>query len=63
MQDEMIQRAAELLADGTVTRVLGWRSGQFVYDVSPALFETEDELQNFFVWRIYNVSATHRNDT
>ncbi|MDD5887285.1 MAG: 4Fe-4S dicluster domain-containing protein [Oscillospiraceae bacterium] len=50
MQDEMIQRAAELLADGTVTRVLGWRSGQFVYDVSPALFETEDELQNFFVY-------------
>ncbi len=50
MQNEMIQRAAALLADGTVTRVLGWKAGQFAYDISPAVFTTEDDLQNFFVY-------------
>lgn len=34
----MQKRAAELLADGTVNRVLGWEEGEFFYDVSPAVF-------------------------
>ena len=32
MQSEMMKRASELLADGTVVRVLGWKNGEFVYD-------------------------------
>ena len=32
MQSEMMKRASELLADGTVVRVLGWKNGEFVYE-------------------------------
>ena len=38
MQSEMMKRASELLADGTVVRVLGWKNGEFVYDPTPAVF-------------------------
>ena len=46
----MEKRALELLADGTVNRVLGWTAGEFVYDVTPAVFETAEELQNGFLY-------------
>ena len=39
MQSEMMKRASELLADGTVVRVLGWKNGEFVYDPTPAVFD------------------------
>ena len=42
MQETMIARAAALLADGTVSRVLGWKKGEFVYDVTPAVFTSEE---------------------
>ena len=29
MQETMIKRAKELLADGTVNRVMGWKKGEF----------------------------------
>ena len=35
------KRALELLADGTVTKVLGWEEGDFIYDVTPAFFDKE----------------------
>ena len=44
MQDAMIKRAKELLADGTVSRVVGWKKGEFSYDITPAFFETAEEL-------------------
>lgn len=46
----LVQKAAELLADGTVDRVLGWRNGEFKYDVTPAVFNTKETLENEFVW-------------
>ena len=46
----LVQKAAELLADGTVERVLGWRNGEFKYDVTPAVFSTKEALENEFVW-------------
>ena len=46
----MTERAAQLLADGTVQRVLGWEKGEFSYDLTPAFFETADELKNL----VYN---------
>ena len=49
MQAAMISRAKELLQGGQVHRVLGWRTGEFVYDVTPAVFETVEELENGFV--------------
>ena len=49
-REQLIDRAAALLADGTVCAVLGWKKGEFDYDLTPAVFETEDELKNGFVW-------------
>ncbi len=49
-QMQLIDRAAALLADGTVCAVLGWKKGEFDYDLTPAVFESEDELKNGFVF-------------
>lgn len=40
----------ELLADGTVARVLGWKAGDLPYNPEPAYFETEESLKDF----VYN---------
>ena len=50
MQAVMEKRALALLADGTVNRVLGWTAGEFVYDVTPAVFETAEEVENGFLY-------------
>ena len=50
MQEAMKKRAAELLEDGTVNRVVGWKAGDFVYDITPAVFDTKEELDEF----VYN---------
>ena len=50
MQEAMIKRAKELLADGTVSRVVGWKKGEFSYDITPALFESAEELDADFVY-------------
>jgi ferredoxin len=50
MQEVMVKRASELLADGTVVRVLGWKNGEFAYDPTPAVFESADALSTF----VYN---------
>ncbi|MBE6599480.1 MAG: 4Fe-4S ferredoxin [Ruminococcaceae bacterium] len=50
MQEVIKKRAIELLSDGTVTRVLGWKKGEFAYDVTPAVFETAEEIERDFVY-------------
>ena len=50
MQEAMINKAKQLLADGTVNRVIGWKKGEFVYDITPAIFETAEELDADFVY-------------
>jgi hypothetical protein len=49
-REQLIDKAASLLADGTVSCVLGWRKGEFDYDVTPAVFKTADEIKEGFVW-------------
>lgn len=44
---ELINRAKELLADGTVARVLGWKAGDLSYNPEPAYFQTPESLENF----------------
>ncbi|MBE7022480.1 MAG: 4Fe-4S ferredoxin [Ruminococcaceae bacterium] len=44
---ELVTRAKELLADGTVARVLGWKCGDMAYNPEPAFFETAEELEGF----------------
>ena len=50
MQEAIIKRAKELLADGSVNRVIGWKKGEFVYDITPAVFETAEEIDADFVY-------------
>ena len=47
---ELITRAKELLANGTVARVLGWKIGDMPYNPEPAFFETVESLDKF----VYN---------
>ena len=49
-RDLLVERASALLKDGTVSHVLGWRKGEFDYDITPALFDTAEELNEAFVW-------------
>ncbi len=46
----LVQKATDLLANGTVDRVLGWKRGEFDYDVTPAVFTTAEALASDFVW-------------
>lgn len=46
----LVNKATELLENGTVDRVLGWRTGEFDYDITPAVFCTADEFKKDFVW-------------
>ncbi len=48
--EALLARASALLADGTVDRVLGWKAGEFSYDVTPAVFQSEEELRRDFVF-------------
>ncbi len=50
MQAAMISRAKELLQGGQVQRVLGWKTGEFVYDITPAVFQSVEELEAEFVY-------------
>ncbi|MBR2341212.1 MAG: 4Fe-4S dicluster domain-containing protein [Clostridia bacterium] len=50
VEQKMIERAAALLQNGEVARVVGWKKGEFYFDPAPAVFETVDELKDF----VYN---------
>ncbi len=56
MQEVMIERACALLADGTVSRVLGWKNGEFAYDPTPAVFDSAEALQKAFVYNDFCAS-------
>lgn len=50
MQKAIIEKAKQLLADGTVNRVIGWKKGNFAYDSTPAVFNSAEELDKDFVY-------------
>ena len=49
-REVLVSKASELLKNGTVDRVLGWKAGEFDYDITPAVFHTGEELEHDFVW-------------
>ncbi len=49
-RNQLIDKAVQLLNDGTVKYVLGWQKGEFDYDVTPAVFESEAELKSDFIY-------------
>ncbi len=49
-REDLLARAKELLAAGTVDRVLGWRAGEFDGDVTPGVFRTAEEMEADFIF-------------
>ena len=49
LSELMLAKAKEILDSGKADRVIGWKQGDFYYDVSPATF-TKDNLDGF----VYN---------
>lgn len=50
MQETIKNKAIELLQNGTVKRVIGWKIGEFAYDMTPAVFESEEDINKDFVY-------------
>lgn len=49
-REMLLAKATELLQSGKVNRVLGWKRGEFEYDVTPAVFSDAQELAQEFVY-------------
>ncbi len=49
-RDVLVEKAVSMLESGEVCSVLGWRKGEFDYDISPAVFTDKDDIKNNFVW-------------
>ena len=49
-REQLVEKAVSLLANGTVSCVLGWQKGEFDYDVTPTVFKSEQEIKEGFVW-------------
>ena len=54
MQERLKNAAIELLNNGTVDRVLGWKTGEFFYDLTPAVFTSAEELEKGFVYNVFS---------
>lgn len=54
MQGQIIAKAKELLQNGTVDRVLGWKTGEFKYDLTPGVFYNADEVDKDFVYNTFS---------
>jgi len=49
-RETLIAKASALLADGMVNRVLGWKKGEFAYDVTPYVFADAASLEKDFAF-------------
>ena len=49
-REMLIKKASELLQNGTVNRVLGWKTGEFDYDVTPFVFGDIESMEKGFVY-------------
>ncbi len=49
-RDMLVEKAVSLLENGTVSAVLGWAKGEFGYDITPAVFESVEELKEKFIY-------------
>lgn len=53
MQERLKQKAIELLENGTADRILGWKTGEFFYDLTPAVFKSRKEIEKNFVFNAF----------
>ena len=49
-KEMLVEKATELLNNGEVSLVLGWKKGEYDYDVTPGVFESVEELKKDFVY-------------
>lgn len=49
-REVLVEKASELLNNGTVDRVLGWGKGEFDYDVTPAVFTSAQDVEEKLIW-------------
>ena len=56
----VLAKAKELLANGTVNRVIGWEKGLFEEDLTPAVFTTPEELDKKFVYNKFSVATVSK---
>ncbi len=49
-KEALVEKAVSLLNNGTVSSVLGWKRGEFDYDITPAVFTDAETLRKEFVW-------------
>ena len=53
-RDTLIEKANELLSSGQVARVLGWKRGEFAYDLTPFVFSDAESLNKDFVYNDFS---------
>ena len=46
----MIKKAETLFSEGKINRALGWKKGEFCYDVTPAVFADAEAIKKDFVF-------------
>ena len=56
IKELLVSKINELIDNGTVDRVIGWKAGEFGYDVTPAVFRSAQELEQSFVWNDFCVA-------
>ena len=49
-REALVAKASELFEKGVVDRMLGWKKGEFSYDVTPGVFTSMDEVNKDFIW-------------
>ncbi len=49
-RDVLLDKAIALLENNTVSCVLGWRAGEFDYDITPSVFADAADLKANFAW-------------
>lgn len=60
IQEKIVERAKELLADGTVVAVWGWEKGEMPWDRVPALFTSAEDLEKRFVYDCFCAANVSR---
>ena len=69
-RDVLVAKAKELFENGSIDRAIGWKKGEFAYDVTPKVFRSAEELENEFVFgdfcganfSKYLISETSKSD-
>ena len=49
-REVLVEKAVSLLEGGVVCSVLGWRKGEFDYDITPSVFSSKEDIEANFVF-------------